>query len=182
MSLYREKPVSIPKPELYVVYTGDKQDVPDTLKLSDLYGGDGSAEITVKVLVDDGSGDILDQYIEFSKIFDKQAKTYGHNKRALDEAIKISTERGILKSFLESRQKEVTDIMTTLFEQQRIWDIELHNIARECREEGLQEGKLQGAKEGVELLIKQMLKNAAPEDIAALTGIPLDEVKRLAEE
>ncbi|MCD8067131.1 MAG: hypothetical protein LUE15_08200 [Oscillospiraceae bacterium] len=167
---------------MYVVYTGDKQDVPDTLKLSDLYGGDGSAEITVKVLVDDGSGDILDQYIEFSKIFDKQAKTYGHNKRALDEAIKISTERGILKSFLESRQKEVTDIMTTLFEQQRIWDIELHNIARECREEGLQEGKLQGAKEGVELLIKQMLKNAAPEDIAALTGIPLDEVKRLAEE
>ncbi len=178
LSLYREKPVSIPKPELYVVYTGDKQDVPDTLKLSDLYGGDGSAEITVKVLVDDGSGDILDQYIEFSKIFDKQAKTYGHNKRALDEAIKISTERGVLKSFLESRQKEVGDIMTTLFNQQQVLDIELYNIAQECREEGIQEGmeKTQTA------LIKQMLNHFSLEDIARFTNIPLDEVKRLAEE
>lgn len=130
------------------------------------------------MLVDDGSGDILDQYIEFSKIFDKQAKTYGHNKRALDEAIKISTERGVLKSFLESRQKEVVDIMTTLFNQQQVLDIELYNIAQECREEGIQEGveKTQTA------LIKQMLNHFSLEDIARFTNIPLDEVKRLAEE
>ena len=45
-----------------MVYTGDRQEVPEVLRLSDLYQGSGSAEVEVKVLRDDGTGDILDQY------------------------------------------------------------------------------------------------------------------------
>ncbi len=56
ISLYREKKVSIPRPELYVVYTGNKQHVPDELKPSSLFEGDGSVELSVKVLRDDGKG------------------------------------------------------------------------------------------------------------------------------
>ncbi len=56
LSLYRERKVSIPRPELYVVYTGNKKNVPDELKLSSLFEGDGSVELSVKVLRDDGKG------------------------------------------------------------------------------------------------------------------------------
>ena len=48
LSLYREKKVSIPRPELYVVYTGDKKHVPDELKLSSLFEGDGSVSCLSK--------------------------------------------------------------------------------------------------------------------------------------
>ncbi|MCD7841083.1 MAG: hypothetical protein LUG56_01280, partial [Lachnospiraceae bacterium] len=192
LSLYREKRVSIPRPELYVVYTGEKKNVPDTLCLSDLYDGDGDVEVNVKVLRDDGSGDILDQYIEFSQIFDRQVKEYGRTQKAMDETLRICLERGILKPFLESRRKEVVDIMTTLFDQRQVWDIELYNVAKENREEGRQEGKQEGLQEGLQKgkqegkqeerteLVKNMLKKVSVADISALTGIPQDEVERLA--
>lgn len=136
LSLYRKARVKIPKPELYVVYTGNDKNVPDTLKLSDMFSGTGSVELSVKVLVDSDDGDILDQYIEFSKICDSQIQKYGRTQEAIDETFRICLSKNILKPFLESRQKEVHDIMTTLFDQEKIWEIELKNVAKENREEG----------------------------------------------
>lgn len=76
LSLYREKKVSIPRPELYVVYTGNKKHVPDELKLSSLFEGDGSVELSVKVLRDDGKGSILDTV-------EKRGVEKGENKLGL---------------------------------------------------------------------------------------------------
>ena len=144
LSLYREKKVSIPRPELYVVYTGDKKHVPDELKLSSLFEGDGSVELSVKVLRDDGKGSIVDQYIAFSKIVDEQVKLHGRTDEALYETLRICRERKILKPFLDSREKEVVDIMTTLFDQQKVWEIELHNVAQENLHEGEKRGEIKG--------------------------------------
>ena len=38
--------------------------------------------------------------------------------------------------FLTSRRKEVADIMTTLFDQEKVWEIELKNVAKQTRREG----------------------------------------------
>ncbi len=70
LDLYGSKPVRIPRPELYVVYTGDKRQVPETILLSDLYEGKGDAEICVKVLRGGKEGDILSQYVRFCQIAD----------------------------------------------------------------------------------------------------------------
>ena len=51
ISLYQEKPVSIPRPELYVVYTGTEEAVPEVLRL----GGPGFVEAEVTVLRNDRS-------------------------------------------------------------------------------------------------------------------------------
>lgn len=61
LSLYREKKVSIPRPELYVIYTGEKE-TPDILRLSDMYEGSGSADLAVRVLRDGQPGDILSHH------------------------------------------------------------------------------------------------------------------------
>lgn len=173
LSLYREKKVSIPRPELYVVYTGNKQHVPDELKLSSLFEGDGSVELSVKVLRYDGKGSIVDQYIAFSQIVDEQVKLHGRTDEALYETLRICRERKILKPFLDSREKEVVDIMTTLFDQQKVWEIELYNRREEAREEGREEERV--------AMLRRLLKKASLPDVAKLTGISQEEIERLTQ-
>ena len=140
LDLYGSHPVEIPRPELYVVYTGDRKEIPETLHLSDLYQGAGSAEVEVKVLRDDGTGDILDQYVRFCKIADEQREKYGLTQQAIDETIRICIAENVLAPFLVSRQKEVLEIMVTLFDQEKIAEIHDYNVAKAARQEGREEG------------------------------------------
>lgn len=137
LDLYAGKAVSIPRPELYVVYTGERTDVPDTLLLSSLYEGAGSAEIQVKVLRDSSSDDILAQYVRFCKIADRQRKLYGSTQKAIDMTIQKCVEENVLMPFLTSRKKEVLEIMVTLFDQEKVWEIHDYNVAQAAREEGI---------------------------------------------
>ena len=50
LRLYSTKAATLPRAELYMAYSGKKKDVPDVLRLSDLCGGEGSIEVTVKIL------------------------------------------------------------------------------------------------------------------------------------
>lgn len=140
LDLYGSHPIEIPRPELYVVYTGDRKEIPETLRLSDLYQGAGSAEVEVKVLRDDGTGDILDQYVRFCKIADEQREKYGLTQQAIDETIRICIVENVLAPFLASRQKEVLEIMVTLFDQEKIAEIHDYNVAKTARQEGREEG------------------------------------------
>ena len=138
LDLYGSHPVEIPRPELYVVYTGGRKEIPETLRLSDLYQGAGSAEVEVKVLRDDGTGDILDQYVQFCKI-------------------RICIAENVLAPFLASRQKEVLEIMVTLFDQEKIAEIHDYNVAKAARQEGHQlgreEGRAEGREEGIRAVV-----------------------------
>ena len=70
LNLYSTADVKIPRPELYMVYVGSKEEVPDTIRLSELYKkqdtetGDpkkhGWLDLEVKVIRKTGKGDILD--------------------------------------------------------------------------------------------------------------------------
>lgn len=42
--------------------------------------------------------------------------------------------------FLASRQKEVQDIMVTLFNQERVTEIHEYNLVKDARQEGLEKG------------------------------------------
>ena len=152
LDLYGSHPVEIPRPELYVVYTGDREAVPETLRLSDLYQGVGSAEVEVKVLRDDGTGDILDQYVRFCKIADEQREKYGLTQQAIDETIRICIAENVLAPFLASRQKEVLEIMVTLFDQEKIAEIHDYNVAKAARQEGHQLGREEGIRAMVSTL------------------------------
>ena len=135
LDLYSTKAVKIPKQELYVIFTGGKENAPETLSLSGLYGGGGSAEIRVAVRCDTGSGDILDQYIRFCRIADEQRELHGRSQLAIEETIRICTEQGVLAEFLGSRKKEVQDIMVTLFDQEKVMEFHDYNLAKEQRAE-----------------------------------------------
>ena len=149
LDLYGSKAVQIPRPELYMVYTGPCRELPEVLRLSELYEGSGSVEVEVKVLRSRGDGNIVDQYIRFCEISDSQRKQYGYTLQAVEETLRQCVEEGILMPFLASRESEVRDIMMTLFDQEQITRIHEYNLVREAHEGGVREGHREGHREGL---------------------------------
>ena len=178
LSLYREKKVSIPRPELYVIYTGEKE-APDILRLSDMYEGSGSADLTVRVLRDGQPGDILSQYVDFCQVANEQVSLYGRTDEALMSTIQLCLEQGILVPFLDSRKKEVVDIMTRLFSQEKAWEMELAANARENREAGRVEGRVEGRMEAQADMLRRLLQKFSILEVSQIIGIPQSEIERL---
>ena len=112
----------MPKPELYVIYTGDRKNIPDTMSLSkEFFGGTKIAiDAEIKVLYKENEKDIIGQYIIFSKVYNEQRKLYGNTKQAITETIHICKDRNVLKEYLESKAQGVVDIMMTLFDDEQI--------------------------------------------------------------
>ena len=121
-NLYGSKKVNMPKPELYVIYTGDRKNIPDIVSLSkEFFAGEKiSIDAEVKVLYQENENDIIGQYIIFSKVYNAQRKLYGATKKAILETIRICKDRNVLKEYLESREQEVVDMMMTLFDDEQI--------------------------------------------------------------
>ena len=66
-NLYKSKKVKMPIPELYVIYTGDRKNVPDVISLSkDFFNGaDIAVDVKVKVICESDTDNIINQYIVF---------------------------------------------------------------------------------------------------------------------
>ncbi len=151
-SLYKSTKVKMPKPELYIIYTGNKGRKPETISLSQAFfdGADIDIEVKAKGIYESDTEDIINQYIIFCKIFDEQRKLYGMTEQTVKETIRICKDRNILKEYLISREKEVVTIMMSLFDDEQImktyWkDMEntlAHKKDRETAERMIKDGEL----------------------------------------
>ena len=74
--------MNMPKPELYVIYTGDRKKIPDTISFCKEFFDEVKIAIDaeVKVLYQENEKDIIGQYIIFSKVYNEQRKLYGNTK------------------------------------------------------------------------------------------------------
>ena len=176
LNLYGTAPVVIPRPELYVVYTGDRTDVPDELRLSDLYEGPGAADVEVKVLRGNGTGDIVDQYVRFCKISDEERMKHGRSQKTIEETLRRCMEENVLAPFLATRQKEVAEIMVTLFDQEKIMEIHDYHVAEDARKDGLQKGRAEGITEGTLQSIQNLIKNMGLSVERAMAVLGISEV------
>lgn len=172
LDLYGTRTIRLPRPELYVVYTGPRPDVPDTLRLSDLYEGKGGVELEVTVCRTSGKGNILEEYIRFCKIADEKRSVYGRTPKAIEEALRQCREEGILVPFLASREKEVRDIMATLFDQEKIWEIHDYNVARDAEEKGLEKGAEKTLLANLKALMRNL--NFTAEEAMDALGVPAE--------
>ena len=132
-SLYKSKKVKMPKPELYVIYTGNKGRKPDAISLSKEFfdGADIDVEIKAKVIYESDKDNIINEYIVFCKIFNEQIKDHGMTKQAVTETIRICKDRNILKHYLSSKEVEVVTIMMSLFDDEQIMKTYMKDIKRE---------------------------------------------------
>ena len=152
-NLYGSKKVNMPKPELYVIFTGEKpKNPPDTISLSkDFFDGEKiTVDAEVKVLYQEDEKNIVGQYIIFCKVYNEQRKKYGQTKKAVTETIRICKDRNVLKEYLESKEQEVVDIMMTLFDDEQVLeayakdidDNATHREARETAKRMIKKGKM----------------------------------------
>ena len=138
----------MPKPELYVIFTGNKGRKPDKISLSKEFfeGADIDIEVKAKVIYEGDTDDIINQYIIFCKVFDKQTKQHGMTQKAIAETIRICKDRNILREYLAQREKEVVTIMMNLFDEEQIIKSfirsERHDADRETAERMIKMGKL----------------------------------------
>ncbi len=122
-NLYGSKKVDMPKPELYVIFTGEKpKKPPDIISLSkDFFFVEKIAiDAEVRVLYQEEENNIIGQYIIFCKVYNEQRKKHGQTKKAVTETIRICKDRNVLKEYLESKEQEVVDIMMTLFDDEQV--------------------------------------------------------------
>ena len=121
-NVYGSKKLELPRPEVYVIYTGNRKTRPEYLYLSkEFFGGDDSVlDVKVKMIYDGKEGDIINQYVTFTKIYNEQVKLHGRTREAVLETIRICKDQNVLSEYLSGREKEVVDIMMTLFNEEYI--------------------------------------------------------------
>ncbi len=151
-SLYKSTKVKMPKPELYIIYSGNRGRKPDTISLSREFfdGADIDIEVKAKVIYENGKDDIINQYIIFCKVFKEQTRQYGMTQKAVKETIRICKDRNVLREYLINREVEVVTIMMSLFDDEQImktyWkDMEntlSHKKDRETAERMIRKGKM----------------------------------------
>ena len=174
-NLYGSKKVNMPKPELYVIYTGDRKSIPDTIMLSKEFfdGAKIAIDAEIKVLYQENEKDIIGQYIIFSKVYNEQRKRYGNSKQTVTETIRICKNRNVLKDYLESKEQEVIDIMMTLFDDEQI----LKAYAK-----GIEDNKeMETERKTAERMIR-MGKLSLDEILLCVPTLSLDELKKLEAE
>ncbi len=106
----------------------------------------------------------------------ERVRKYKRTKKAITETIRICKERNVLKEYLESREKEVVDIMSTLFDEERILQIHIENRVKEEAEKAAEKAEEKAA--------EKMLKTGklTIEEIAdCLTGLSVEDVERIKE-
>jgi len=147
---YGSKKLLVPRPELYVIYTGDRKTRPEWIRLSEEFfeGNKEFLEVNVKVLYGEGKDDIISQYVDFTKVYNEQVKLHGKTREAVLETIRICKDRNLLKEYLSGREKEVISIMMGLFDQEKAIEQFGNEKKEEGKLEGKREGKLEGRREG----------------------------------
>jgi len=186
-SLYSTKPLSIPRPEFFVLYNG-KTPYPDEqkLKLSDLFEKTETLglpekaafalDLEVRVLnINEGRNQAIAQrcrklaeysaFIAKAREFEKELGGKGEGMKA---AIEYCREHDILKEFLEKHSAEVFNMLLTE------WKTE------DAKEVWYAEGREEGRISEREEIVRQALVKKLPiETIHDITGLDIDTIKNI---
>jgi hypothetical protein len=162
-NLYKSKKVKMPKPELYVIYTGDRKSQPEYLSLSEEFfdGQECFMDVKVKVLYGEDKDDIISQYVTFTKVYNEQMKKYGRTRQAVMETIRICKDRNVLKEYLQECEKEVVSIMLAMYDEREILlsyiESEKYEAVEEATKKNAKETAVQMLKDG-ELSVEQIAR------------------------
>lgn len=135
LDIHDSKKLNIPEPEFYVIYTGERKNVPPVISIrNDFYRNpEAKLDLEAKVINTESVDDIIGQYIIFSHVYDQQRKLYGRDIKAVQETIRICKDRGALKEYLEAHEEEVLTIMMSIFDQQDSVVMYGKRMAREAK-------------------------------------------------
>ena len=129
-------------------------------------------DATAKVIYG-GQDDIISQYVTFCHVLDEQYRKFGRTAEAVREAIRICKDMNVLKKYLEEREKEVIDIMLTLFDQETAERNYAASLRREVERETRADERQKSLLETIKNLM-ETLKLSAKDAMSAMK-IPVDQ-------
>ena len=98
--------------------------------------------------------DIIGQYVESARLATEISKMADGAEAKAKLFVDTCIERGIISEYFKHARAEVTDIMFTLFDQERETKLYLRSVVRDARAEGVQQGIEQGIEKGIEQSIE----------------------------
>ncbi len=175
-NVYKSKKVRLPRPEMYVVYTGSRKERPEYISLAEeFFGGQNDfLDAKVKVLYGSDEGDIISQYVAFTKVYDEQRRLHGRTRKAVTETIRICKDKNVLREYLSEREKEVENIMLAMYDEKEILleyiESERYEAAKEAKRENAKEKAVQMVKAGKLSVdeIMQFFPELTPDDVKEL--------------
>ena len=172
LDVYGTKTVMVPKPELYVLYPKERGNLPDEITLSkNVFGITDPdrifVDIKAKIIYDGVKGDIINQYVIFSRVFDEQVKLYGKTGKAVTETIRICRDKNVLVNYLT--KEEVPDIMFAHLDKEQ----QMEYVFEQGHEQGIEQGIEQGQLQTLVGLAKK--KYITIEQAAEEAGMSVDE-------
>ena len=172
----------MPIPEIYVIFTGERKTRPSEISLAQEFfaGKECGIDVKVKMIYDGKEGDIINQYVLFTKICNEQMKKHGRTRKAVTEAIRICKDRDVLREYLSNRESEVADIMMVLYDEEEIMRSYVESEVHEATQKATQEARFN---EKIETA-KRMLNDGALslDKVAEFSNLPIEVIERLASE
>lgn len=170
--IYKSRKLEIPRPELYVIYTGERKKRPEEISFSEeFFGGEEIClDVKVRMIYDGRDGDIINQYVSFTRVCREQVEIYGRTGKAIKETIRICKDRDVLKEYLESREQEVLDMLMELYDQEEV----IKSYVESEKYEAENAAKMETA--------KRMLEDGtfSMDKIAKFSDLPIEVVRELA--
>ncbi len=157
-----------------MLYTGERKTRSSEISLSQEFfaGKDCGIDVRVKMIYDGKEGDIINQYVLFTKICNEQMKEHGRTRKAVMEAIRICKDRDVLREYLSNRESEVVSIMMVLYDEEEI----MRSYVESERHEAKRDEKIETA--------KRMLNDGAlsMDKVAEFSNLPIEVIEKLAGE
>ncbi len=181
--VYGSKKVVLPEPELYVIFIGQRRKKPEYLCLSEeFFGGKECAvEIKVKIIYNGEKGDIINQYVRFTRIYNEQVRKFGRTRQAVLETIRICIGQDILKEYLEDRGKEVVDIKTMLFDDEYIYRTHIKSERRQAAEKAARKAEKKAQETNKRSARRLYERGTSIEEIAEILEISADQIQQWVE-
>ena len=120
LNTFGSTPVDFPELQFYVIYTGTRKDIPDTISFKEVFlknKASQNLDLKISVLKEENTNGITHQYISFCKILDSMVQKHGRGEVAIQNTITRCKDRDILKEYLQDREIEVTRMLADLFDQ-----------------------------------------------------------------
>ena len=171
-NIYNSKKLKMPKPEIYVIYSGDRKTRPEEISFSEEFfdGEEVCLNVKVKIIYDGKEGDIISQYVAFTKVCNEQVKVYGRTRKAIKETIRICKDRNVLREYLERKEQEVLSMLMELYDQEEV----MRSYVESERYEAENAIKIETAKRFLKM------GKLSIEEVAAGSGLTVEEVEELA--
>ena len=164
-----------------MIYTGERKSRPEKLLLSqEFFGGEeGAVEVRVQMIYDGEEGDIISQYVSFTKVLKEQVRRWGRTKEAVKETIRICKDQEILEEYLAEREEEVISIMADLFDDdETIFNMFVESEKRQAVKKTEKRMRKQAAVKDRRTAQRFYQMGNSVENIAAAFGVPVKIVEK----